>query len=569
MQFAIDKTTLISRSLRFYSTVALLLVIVAAVGCTMASSVAVTEVKRAAASAQENASPVHSTTESLQRAIPTDDSVPQNRLSLSTPALGTGPHESSTAVATLSVESSSAEPGIDSEQQASHTVQPGDTLTRIAERHNVSINALLKANDLPNPDFLEVGQVINLPQTPVEYTPAFRIVPDSRLIRSAGAIRFDTDAFLRSQTGILPQINVFTPTRLADGTQRSDALTASQIIERVSREYSVDARLLLAFLEHFAGLVTTSTDEENALLYPFVAPEAPRPTGRKGLYAQLSWLADRLNKGYYDWKYRSKTILETADGSRLNFHPDLNAGTIGLQFAIAQMREAEQWEMEVGETGLFETYQRLFGDPFADAQETGTAELLQPLLTLPFPRGDIWRFTGGFHGGWGNGSAWSAVDFAPPDDERASWCFTSSFPITAIAAGIIARIDDGVIVLDLDGDGNEGSGWTILYLHVSPHDALQEGQVVDVGNILGYTSCAGGFSTATHLHIARRFNGEWIPADCNRCPQGVAVPPFVMSNWKVVGLGSQLYQGFLVNTLDNRSVIAEQGRFTDVNAISW
>ena len=42
-----------------------------------------------------------------------------------------------------------------------------------------------------------------------------------------------------------------------------------------------------------------------------------------------------------------------------------------------------------------------------------------------------------------------------------------------------------------------------------------------------------------------------------------------MSNWKVIGLGSQLYQGFLVNTLDNRSIVAEQGRFTNVNAISW
>jgi len=209
------------------------------------------------------------------------------------------------------------------------------------------------------------------------------------------------------------------------------------------------------------------------------------------------------------------------------------------------------------------------GNPFENAHETMAAELHQPDLTLPFPRGDVWRFTGGFHGGWGNGSAWSAVDFAPPAEEDASWCYTSSYPITAIAGGIIARIDDGVIVLDLDGDGNEGSGWTILYLHVSPHDALREGQEVDSGNILGYTSCAGGFSTATHLHIARRFNGEWIPADCNRCPAGVAVSPFVMSNWKVVGLGAQLYQGFLVNTLDNRSVIAEQGRFTDVNAISW
>ena len=93
--------------------------------------------------------------------------------------------------------------------------------------------------------------------------------------------------------------------------------------------------------------------------------------------------------------------------------------------------------------------------------------------------------------------------------------------------------------------------------------------MVEAGNIIGYPSCLGGFTTATHLHIARRYNGEWLPADCNRCPRGVTAPPFVMSGWKVIGLESQLYQGFMVNELDNRTVVAEQGRFTSVNEISW
>ena len=398
----------------------------------MAWDKAATEVERATPPVSASASPVGSATDSLQAARPTVNTVPRNRQAISTPAVIADRDESETAAATQSIETAAAESGMPDAQQSSHTIQPGDTLTRIAERYNVSINALLNVNDLPNPDFLEVGQVINLPQTPVEYTPAFRILPDSRLVRSVGAHLFDTDAFLRAQPGILPQINVFTPTRLADGTQRSDALTASQIIERVSREYSVDARLLLAFLEHFAGLVTASTEEEEALLYPFLAEEASTHTGRTGLYAQLSWLADQLNQGYYDWKYRGKTILEAADGSRLNFHPDLNAGSVGLQFAIARMRDPEQWLTDVSEAGIYETYRRLFGNPFEDADETIAAELRQPDLTLPFPRGDVWRFTGGFHGGWGNGSAWSAVDFAPPAEEDASWCYTSSYPITAM-----------------------------------------------------------------------------------------------------------------------------------------
>ena len=54
------------------------------------------------------------------------------------------------------------EPEIKDAQPAAHTVKPGDTLTRISEQYDVSISALLNANNLPNPDYLEVGQVINL-----------------------------------------------------------------------------------------------------------------------------------------------------------------------------------------------------------------------------------------------------------------------------------------------------------------------------------------------------------------------------------------------------------------------
>ncbi|MCY3834802.1 MAG: LysM peptidoglycan-binding domain-containing protein [Chloroflexi bacterium] len=454
-------------------------------------------------------------------------------------------------------------------EMPTHTIKAGDTLTRIAALYDVSIDALLNANDLPNPDFLEVGQVINLPQAPVDFTLALQIIPDSRLVRSMSAAGFHTEEFTQSQAGILRQMMVVVPTRLADGSQRSDHLNGSQIVERISSEYSVDARLLLAFLEHYAALLTEPAADSDKQLYPLLSAETSQPVNREGLYMQISWLADQLNKGYYDWKYRGKTILERPDGSRLYYHPSLNAATVAIQYVVAQLVDEDQWEADIGEAGLYETYRRLFGDPFAGAQETTPSDLRQPELTLPFPRGDAWRFTGGFHGGWGNGSAWSAVDFAPPDDEPSGWCYTSSFPVTAIARGMIVALGDGLIVLDLDGDGNAGSGWTIVYLHVNPHDALRIGQTVSVGNILGYASCSGGFSTATHLHIARRYNGEWIPADCNRCPAGVSVPPFVMSNWRVVGLGSQLYQGFLVNVLDNRSVIAEQGRFTDVNLISW
>lgn len=466
-------------------------------------------------------------------------------------------------------DSTTAESDNSNLETTSHTVQAGETLTKIAERYDVSIRALLNANDLPNPDFLRVGQVLELPEPPADFTPAHHILPDSRLVRSIGASSFNIDRFVQSRPGVLREMTVLMPTRQANGTTRSEQMTGSQIIDRVSREYSVDARILITFLEYFAGLVSEPTAGGDAQLYPLLAAEPGRAKARQGLYNQLSWLADQLNKGYYDWKYRGKTILDAADGSRLYFHPSLNAGSIAVQYAVAQFRSVTQWERDVSADGLREKYQQLFGDPFVEEHETVPADLRQPELTLPFPRGDVWRYTGGFHGGWGNGSAWSAIDFAPPDKATAGWCYTSKFPVIAAAGGVIARMGEGVLLLDLDRDGNEGSGWTLLYLHISRHDALAEGQAVEAGNILGYASCQGGYSTATHLHFARLYNGEWLPADCNRCPADTTVPPFIMSNWKVVGLGSQLYQGFMIHTLDNRSVVAEQGRSTNVNAISW
>ncbi|AQS57847.1 L,D-transpeptidase family protein [Desulforamulus ferrireducens] len=45
-----------------------------------------------------------------------------------------------------------------------HMVAPGDTLWKIAKRYNVSLHALLAANNLTNPDVLEVGQMIYIPR---------------------------------------------------------------------------------------------------------------------------------------------------------------------------------------------------------------------------------------------------------------------------------------------------------------------------------------------------------------------------------------------------------------------
>ncbi|MCU0512112.1 MAG: LysM peptidoglycan-binding domain-containing protein [Anaerolineae bacterium] len=449
-----------------------------------------------------------------------------------------------------------------------HVVQAGDTLSRIAQQYGLSMEALMQANALTNPDVLFVGQVLTLPQTPAQLSPGFKIIPDSRLVRGPGSREFDIAGFIAAQPGYIITATDVVTTRLANGAGFDLALTAAQVVERVALEYSVDPRLLLALLEYRAGWLSNPQPDGTRPTHPLIAPENSLDFDRSGLYKQLAWAANELNRGYYGWKSRGLQVIELVDGTRLSFAPGLNAGSISVQYLLSRFNTLPAWQMDVSADGLYRTYLAYFGDPFVNAVEPLVPITIeQPPLTLPFAAGEIWYYTGGPHGGWGAGSAWAAVDFAPPDDITAvaSMCYTSQYAVRALAPGVIARSGDGAVLLDIDGDGDEATGWTILYLHLA--NLIPAGQRVLTGDIVGQAACAGGFSTATHIHVGRRFNGEWLPADCQQCRPGHERPPFVMSGWQVTGLAGQEYQGFLQSAAG--TVIADQGRTNPANRISW
>jgi murein DD-endopeptidase MepM/ murein hydrolase activator NlpD len=94
------------------------------------------------------------------------------------------------------------------------------------------------------------------------------------------------------------------------------------------------------------------------------------------------------------------------------------------------------------------------------------------------------------------------------------------------------------VALDLDGDGYEGTGWVLIYYHIAERDMVGEGVWLERDQRIGHPSCEGGRSTGTHVHMARKYNGEWLPAD--------GPVPFVMSGWRVQA-GERIYEGRLVN----------------------
>lgn len=48
--------------------------------------------------------------------------------------------------------------------EGTYTVQPGDTLAAIAQQFGVTVQEIVDANDIANPDVIRPGQVLEIPQ---------------------------------------------------------------------------------------------------------------------------------------------------------------------------------------------------------------------------------------------------------------------------------------------------------------------------------------------------------------------------------------------------------------------
>ncbi|MCC6147177.1 MAG: LysM peptidoglycan-binding domain-containing protein [Anaerolineaceae bacterium] len=405
-----------------------------------------------------------------------------------------------------------------------HIVQPGETLGNIAKNSGVLWSQIAEENQILDPNLLSIGQNLLIPPPqPSGKGSSYKVIPDSELVFGPASVLLDLPSFVRAQNGYL----------LTYKEELLDTpVSGSEVIARVSREFSINPRLLLAILEHQSGWITRKNPAAETLDYPI----GYKDVNRQGLYRQLIWAANNLNRGYYLWKANAISYWTLSDGNVILADPTINAGTAALQYQMSQMLDRPAWEYFISSNGLALTYQKLFGSPFDFAIEPAFPdELQQPLLLLPFEVGKTWSFTGGPHGGWGDGSAWAGLDFAPPGN--ALGCVPSDEWVTAVADGLIIHSAEGVVVLDLDGDGYEQTGWTILYLHIESRGRTPVGTWVKTGEKIGHPSCEGGLSNGTHVHIARRYNGEWVSADGSL--------PFNLSGWISEGTGNE-YDGYLV-----------------------
>jgi hypothetical protein len=151
----------------------------------------------------------------------------------------------------------------------------------------------------------------------------------------------------------------------------------------------------------------------------------------------------------------------------------------------------------------------------------------------------MWSFISGPHTVWEKEGAQAALDFAPAT--HASGCIPSEAWAAAMADGLVVRSEFGAVVQDLPDetgavDGLEQTGWALLYMHVESRERVPVGTYLHAGEPIGHPSCEGGRALGTHVHIARKYNGEWVEVG--------GAPPFVLSGW-VAHPGNNPYEGTL------------------------
>ena len=426
-----------------------------------------------------------------------------------------------------------------------YTIQSGDTLARIALLHQVSVKQILERNEIKDPNLIKPGDILILPPASAnELANNFKIIPESELVYSPSAKDFDTESVVWQFNGKL--------SRYEETLEDESHLTGAEIVQRVADENGVNPRLLLALLEYQSGWVRG----EGKAGVPEAYPLGLLNPYQAGLYKQLGWAANELLRGSALWEQGSLSVWLLSDGEVMRIDATINPATAGVQHFFSLVKGINDWKMAVSETGLYATFEQLFGFPFAFTVEPLIPEgLTQPEFILPLAPGDVWLLTSGPHWGYGTGSIWAALDFAPPGAEDDYGCYESDAPVLAVADGLVVRSGAAAVVLDLDGDGSEQTGWTVHYFHIGTDGRIPLGTQVAAGDVIGYASCEGGVTSGTHFHIARRYNGVWIGA--------AGSIPFDLGGWIASSYGT-VYDGML--TKDGETVEAYNGR-SDLNEI--
>lgn len=413
----------------------------------------------------------------------------------------------------------------DSSKHVLYQVQSGDTLRVVAAHFGVNPDEIMSSQPLPPHGLLPNHQTLIIPRL-VEQSLAPRfLLPDSEVVNSPCGRNFNVQKYVDESNGKLRTYSQEVNSRLLSG---------AEIVRLVSDNTSINPRFLLAFIELRSQWVLS-----NPLTTNLAHPLGLDIPNIEGLYNELTSYSQLVNIGYYAWRQGEMTELAFLDGDTGRIAPDLNAGSVALQYLFARMFKKTSWEDKLyGPNGFISIYEKMFGDPIECSR---TIEplfpdgLKIPTLELPFAPDEAWALTGGLHQDWNTGTPLGALDFAPITGELP--CAISQSWVLASAPGIITRSEDGALRLSLVDERGNSTGWEILYMHIADKDRISAGAHVATNDPIGHPSCEGGVASGTHVHMARIYRGEWI---------GAGDPfPFILSGWLALP-GTQPYQSTMI-----------------------
>jgi LasA protease len=432
-------------------------------------------------------------------------------------------------------------PMLSGNNQMVYYAQSGDNLVVVARHFGIDPNLITSPDPLSMEGLLFPGQVLLLPGSSPDYTDSPWLIPDGDIVFSPSAADFDVAGYLEQTHGFLKSHREY--------LMSTGWTSAADILTRIAIENSINPRILLSLLEYRCNCVLSQPSEDVEVDFLLGNTDFRR----KGLYRQLAWAASRLSVGYYGWRTGELSEISLDEEHIYPLSPGLNAGTVALQYFFAYYADQVTWDAVLNaQKGIAAVHTRLFGNPWEREKTSGPifpAGTEQPPLILPFEPGRVWSFTSGPHTVWEKEGAQAAIDLAPATYYPG--CVETDAWAVAMANGLVVREEYGAVIMDLDevdgtpADGLEQTGWTILYMHIDSKQRVKEGTRLVAGQRIGHPSCEGGHTTGTHLHIARKFNGEWILA-------GSAIP-FIMDGW-VVHPGLASYQGTM--TKDEQNVVA-------------
>ena len=416
-----------------------------------------------------------------------------------------------------------------------YLAQSGDTIPALAKRFNTTEEEIRQANPIIPSDATIMPEGLPM-KIPIYFLPLwgtpYQSIPDNAFVNGPSQIGFSTSAFVAASHGWLKDYRVYAGDEMRNG---------AEMVDYIATNYSISPRLLLALLEYQTHALTLPDPPAGRYSLGL------RRTFYEGAYLQLVLAANILNNGYYQWRAGGLTEIELPDDSITRPDPWQNAGSVALQYYFSRIYSGNKFYGAIGPEGLARVYKDLFGDPWANPVTTLPGSLHQPALRFPFQSGQVWAYTGGPHTGWGTGEPFAAIDFAPASDKTGCVTVPPDSYATAMADGLVVRSDVDGTIIDLDKDGDERTGWVLYYLHLATTGRVPVGREVKAGDPVGYPSCEGGHVTGTHVHIARKFNGEWILADG---PLAFNLEGWVAHNGREAYLGTLTRGALTINACD-------------------